>query len=67
MAERVGKVVPEPVLEVVHEREEDRRGECGRDPDQSPEANEAKIDGGGDRRLLVGHQSLRMLSRILSP
>ncbi len=55
MAERVRKVVPEPVLHVVDECEEERGHERRGDPDQRTERDEPEVRGGGDLRLL-GHE-----------
>ena len=66
MPERVGKVVPEPVLNVVHERQEERGHQCRRDADQGTEGDEAQVRARGNLRL-VGHGSTSMLSRILLP
>jgi len=64
VAERIRKVRPEPVLDVVHEREEDRGDQCCRDADEGAEGDEAQVRARGDLRLF-GHGSAPMLSRIL--
>ena len=43
MPERVRQVVPQPVLEVVDEGEEERSDERRRDPDGRPEQHEAEV------------------------
>ena len=43
VAERVGEVVPEPVLDVVDQREEERRDERRGDPDPCPEQHEVEV------------------------
>jgi hypothetical protein len=62
--ERVREVVPEPVLDVVHKREEERGDHRGRDADQGAKGDEAQVRARGDLRLF-GHESPSMLSRIL--
>jgi hypothetical protein len=66
MTERVRKVVPEPVLDVVHEGEEDRCRQRSRNANEGAEGDEAQVRARTDLRL-VGHGSPAMLSRILRP
>lgn len=64
MTECVRKVVPEPVLDVVHEREEDRCRQRSRNAHHGTEGDEAQVRACSDLRL-VGHGSPVMLSRPL--
>ena len=66
MPERIREVRPEPVLDVVHEREKERGDQCRGDADQGAEGDEAQVRARGDLRLF-GHGSAPMLSRILRP
>ena len=43
VAERVRQVVPEPVLQLVDQRQEDRREERGRDADQRAEPDQLEV------------------------
>ena len=51
------QVVPEPVLEVVDEREEHGRDERGRDPDQRAEPDQAQVGGAAQLRSGGGHRT----------
>ncbi len=64
MTERFGKVVPEPVLDVVDEGEEDRCRQRSRNAHYGAEGDEAQVRARSDLRL-VGHGSPAMLSRNL--
>ena len=64
MPECIGEVVPEPVLDVVDERQEHGRDKRRRDADHGAEGDEAQVRASGDLRLF-GHQGASMLSRIL--
>ena len=66
MAERVREVVPEPVLEVVHEREEERCDECGRDADRRAEQHEVEVIPTADfRRRGAGGSRLGWRGRVV--
>ena len=54
MAEAVRQVGPEPVLEVVHEREEERGEQRGRDADHGSEPDELEVRGAAEVVLLFG-------------
>jgi hypothetical protein len=64
MTERFGKVVPEPLLDVVDEGEEERCRQRSRNAHYGAEGDEAQVRARTDLRL-VGHGSPTMLSRIL--
>ncbi len=62
VTERVREVVPEPVLDVVHEREEEGRDEGGGDPDRRTEEHEVEIRATAHRRRRVSARG-RLLRR----
>jgi len=68
LAQVIGKVGPQPVLDVVHEREEERRKKrCG-NPDECPEQDQPQVRGAGEllglrRRAHAGGRGF-LLDRI---